>query len=86
MALQAMEMDKDAHYTFLQACQRAAALQKEMECLSAKGKCFPTFQMKEKEKMPPDSSEIDEEEFTLVVLKAMKPSQAPELQKAFALE
>ena len=36
--------------------------------------------------MPSDSSEIEEEDFTLIVPKGMKPLQAPELQKALTLE
>ena len=85
-ALQAIEMDEDTHHPFLQACQRAVALQKEMECLLVEDASFPTFQTKEKEKMPSYSSETDEEDFTLIVTKAMKPLQVPELQKALTLE
>jgi len=81
-----MEMDEDTHHTFLQTCQRAAAVQKEMESLPAEDTSFHTFQTKEKEKISLDSSETDEEDFTLVVPKAMKPLQALELQKAFTLE
>ena len=82
MALQPMEMDEDTHHTFLQAYQRVAALQKEMECLLVEDASFPTFQTKEKEKMPSYSSETDEEDFILIVPKVIKPLQGPELQKA----
>ena len=81
MALQAIEMDKDTHQTFQLACQTAATLQKEMEFLSAEDTSLPVFQ-KEKDKMPSETSERDEENFILIVPKAMKPLQAPELQKA----
>ena len=81
-----MEMDEDTHHTFLQACQSAAAVQKEMECLSAEDTSFLTFQTNEKEKMPLDSSKTNEDDFTLIIPKAMKPLQVPELQNAFTLE
>ena len=86
LELQAIEMDQDTYRTFLQACQRATALQKEMECLSTEETSLPAFQKKEKGKMPSDSCETDEEDFTLIVAKAMKPLQAPELQKALTIE
>ena len=86
MALQAMEMDEDTHHIFLHACQRAAALQNEMECLSVEDTSLPTFQTEEKEKMASDSSKTDKGDFTLIVPKAMKPLQEPESHKALNLE
>jgi len=75
MALQPVEMDEDTHHIFLQAYQRAATLQKEIECLSAEDTAPLAFQKKEKDKMPSDSSETDKEDFILIAPKAMKPLQ-----------
>jgi len=75
-------MDEETHQTFLQAYKGTATLQKGVETKS-EGLFQDTSHEKGKSQMSPD---ISEEEFNLIVLKALKPLQAPFMQKALTLE
>jgi len=86
MASQAIEMDEDTHQTFLQACQRAKTLQKGVSYLSIEGTLQPTCQTQRKAQPSPETSETEEDDFTIVVPKVYKPLQGPAMKKALTME
>ena len=89
VAFNAIEMDEDIHHTFLQSFQKAKELQEEVSHPSTKddGSSQLTFQEKGKAQISPDSSETEEDdEFTLILPKAMKPLQELVMKKALTME
>ena len=86
MAIEAIEMTEETHLTFLQTCQRAKELQEGVQLLSTEDTPQPTFQTKGKAQLSSESSETEEDDFTVIVPKVYKPLQGPAITQALTME
>ena len=86
MAIEAIEMTEETHMTFLQTCQRAKELQEGVQLLSTEDTPPPTFQTKGKAQLSSESSETEEDDFTVIVPKVYKPLQGPAITQALTME
>ena len=85
MALNAIDMDEDIHQSFPETWQRARQLQ-EAVCSPTETFQQPTIQKEGKAVDTSETSETEEDDFTIVVPKVYKPLQEPKIKKALTME
>jgi len=85
MALKAIDMDEDIHQSFLETCQKARQLQ-EVICCPTIAFQQPTIQEKGKAVDTSETSETEEDDFTVIVPKVYKPLQEPQIKRALTME
>jgi len=68
IALKAIDMNEDIHQSFLETCQNARQLQEAVCCPTATFQ-QPTIQKEGKEVDTSETSEIEEDDFTVIIPK-----------------